>query len=186
MSLYQGEQIFRLVQNGVGANDEVGKRPQAGDFGRTLRIDVEDVPDVFIGALERAKADGDSEEALAAPRGARRDEDFADGLRLTAVNRHRDLLFDVDLEEVFERVVVLVESRLSDRHDEVEEGFESGARTRRVFLHPEDVIAVGAAARNLHALSGAHDVDVDRLYSRFVPSNEAKIFFRLRESAEPA
>lgn len=76
--LDQREEVLALVQHGVGADDEVGVAPQPGDLGRRVGLDVEDVPHVLVGALERAEPDADPEETLAAPGRAGGDEDLSD------------------------------------------------------------------------------------------------------------
>ena len=78
MGLDQREQVLRFVQDGVRADDEVRVRAQSSVFGRGGGGDVQNVPDVLVGALERAEADGDAKKALAAPQVAWGDEDFAD------------------------------------------------------------------------------------------------------------
>ncbi len=55
-----------------------------------------------------------------------------------AVHRHADLLLHVDLEQILERVVVLVQPGLADRYDEVEEGLQAGFLSRRIVLNSED------------------------------------------------
>lgn len=77
-------------------------------------------------------------------------------LGLAAVDGHGDLLLDVGLEQVLEGVVVLVQPRLPDGHDEVEEGLEAGPRAGRVVLDAEDVVALRPAAGDLDALTGSH------------------------------
>jgi hypothetical protein len=64
VSLDQRKEVLGLVEHRVGADDVVCVRPQAGVLGRARRQHLEDVPDVFVGALEGAETDGDSEEAL--------------------------------------------------------------------------------------------------------------------------
>lgn len=70
MSLNQSEKIFRLMQNRISSDDVVRVGPESGRLCGAVRLDVQDVPDVFIGAFERAEADGDAQKALAAPKGA--------------------------------------------------------------------------------------------------------------------
>ena len=76
--------------------------------------------------------------------------------RLAAVHGHADLPLQVGLQEVLEGVVVLVEPRLADGHDEVEEGLQAGSRTRGILLDPQDVVTLRAATRDFDALTSAH------------------------------
>ena len=90
--LDQREQVLALVKHRVRADDAVRVAPQPRDRRRRVGLDVEDVPDVLVGALEGAEADADSEEALAAPRRARGDEDLADLERKTDAVQFRNTL----------------------------------------------------------------------------------------------
>jgi len=135
MGLDQTEKILGFMQNGVGANDEVRIAPKSGSRCGAVGLHVEYVPDVFVGALEGAETDRDSQKTLAAPCGARRDEHLTHRPRLRAVDRHRNFLLEIDLQQILQCVVVLIQPSLPDGHDEVEKGFEAGAGPRRIFLH---------------------------------------------------
>ena len=52
------------------------------------------------------------------------------------------------LQQVLEGVVVLVEPRVPDGHDEVEEGLEPRVLAGRALLHPQDVVAVRPSNRS--------------------------------------
>ena len=78
VGLDQREEVLRLMQHRVGADDVVGVGPQTRALRRTGRQNLQDVPDVFVGPLEGAEPDGDAEESLPAPQRARSDEYFAD------------------------------------------------------------------------------------------------------------
>ena len=52
------------------------------------------------------------------------------------------------LQQVLEGVVVLVEPRVPDGHDEVEEGLEPRVLAGRALLHPQDVVAVRPSDRS--------------------------------------
>lgn len=66
------------------------------------------MPNVFIGSLEAAEADADSQQALAAPRGAGHDGGLPHRQRLAAVQQHLDGPLHVHFQQLFEGVVVLV------------------------------------------------------------------------------
>lgn len=58
--LDEREEVFALVQDGVGADDVVAEGAQTGCLGGGRRVDLEDVPDVLVGSLEAAEPDGDA------------------------------------------------------------------------------------------------------------------------------
>ena len=100
------------------------------------------MPDVLVGAVERAEANGDAEDALAAPVLAGHERELLERGRLAAVDEQLDGLLDVGAQYELERVVVLVEARAVYGHDEVEKGLEAGSRARRVVLHLFVVVVV--------------------------------------------
>ena len=77
VSLDQREEVLGLVQHRVGADDVVGVGPQTRALRRTGRQDLQNVPDVLVGALEGAEPDGDAQKALTAPQRARCNKYFA-------------------------------------------------------------------------------------------------------------
>lgn len=151
------EQVLAFVQHTVGADDVVVERTQTGFLGRRRRMDFlqaniwteskvhigyrrwrhsyQNVPHVLVGTLERAKLDANAEQALATPGGARRDLHGAHCLHFAAVHGHVDFAFGIRLEQLLQRVVVLIESRIPDGHDEIEERLQAGPLTRRIVLY---------------------------------------------------
>ncbi len=138
--------------------DVIGVTAKSGDLRWTGRLHLQNVPDIFVGSFERAESDRNPEQSLPAPDIARRYKDFSH-LKVkscqkfwvltdlamksyrpgfAAVHRHADLLLHVDLEQILERVVVLVQPGLADRYDEVEEGLQAGFLSRRIVLNSED------------------------------------------------
>ena len=78
VSLDQREEILGLVQDRVGPDDVIRELAEAGVLGRARGLDIEDVPHVLVGTLERAEADGDAEKALSPPQSTGSYEDFPD------------------------------------------------------------------------------------------------------------
>lgn len=78
VSLDQREEILGLVQDRVGPDDVIRELAKAGVLGRARGLDIEDVPHVLVGTLERAEADGDAEKALSTPQSTGSYEDFPD------------------------------------------------------------------------------------------------------------
>lgn len=76
MGLDESEQIFRLVQDRVRTNNVVREAPKASLFSRTAGLNLQNMPNVFIGPLEGAEPNRNSKQALAAPHIARRDENL--------------------------------------------------------------------------------------------------------------
>ena len=60
VSLDQGEEVLRLVQDRVGTDDVVGEGPQPRSLGGTRGLHFQNVPDVLVGTLKRAEPDGDA------------------------------------------------------------------------------------------------------------------------------
>ena len=89
---------------------------------------------------------------------------------LAAVNCHANLSLQISFEEVLEGVIVLVQPRLPDGNDEVEEGLESGPWTGWIFLDAEHMIALGTSAGYLGTLTSAHDQEWTALKSCFLRS----------------
>lgn len=123
VGLDERKKVFGLVQDRIGADDKVCVSPESGQLCRRVFGHVQDVPDVFVGAFEGTEADGYPEKTLASPSGAGGDEYFSDSLSFTAVNSHGDFPVEIGFEKVFEGVVVLIKSRLSDGNNKVEESF---------------------------------------------------------------
>lgn len=137
----QRVQIFALVQYRVGADDVVGERAETGFLGRRRRMHVQNVPHILVGALERAESYRNAEQALAAPLVVGRQLNVAHGLRFAAVHRHANRLADILPEQLFQRVVVLVEANLLDRYDEIEERLQAARLCRRIVLYLHGVRA---------------------------------------------
>ena len=91
---------------------------------------------------------------------------------LAAVNCHTDFSLQVGFEEIFEGVVVLVQPRLPDGHDEVEEGFESGSRSRRILLNPQNVVTLSSSTRDFGTLASSHCTG---FLDPKVPANSTKV-----------
>lgn len=134
MRLDERKEVLALVQQRVGADDVVGEGAQAGCLGGGRRMHLEDVPDILVGALERTEANADAEQALATPAVAGHDAHLADTLCLAAVHGHLDLLVQVRLEQLLERVIVPVQSRRANGHDKVKERLQASPRAGRVLL----------------------------------------------------
>lgn len=66
------------------------------------------MPHVLISTLEGAEADADAEQTLAAPRRAGDDRHLAHRLTLAAVHCHLQLPVHARLQQLLQRVVVLV------------------------------------------------------------------------------
>lgn len=73
----------------------------------------QDVPNVLIGSFEAAEADADPQEALAPPHVAGRHRDLPHVQRLAAVHLHLDGPLHVQLQQLFEVVVVFVLSEIN-------------------------------------------------------------------------
>ena len=78
----------------------------------------QDVPDVFVGAFERAESDRDAEQALTAPSGGRSDADLSHVLILRRINRHPHRLVDIGYrrEAMVKRLINAIEYRIRVRH----------------------------------------------------------------------
>jgi len=124
-------------------DDVVGEGAEPGHLGGGARLHLEDATHSLIHAINGTEPFCDSEQAFSSPVHAWREESFPGRLCLDAVDDHGDFLLHVDLEEVQERVVVLVEVSVADGDDEVKEILETGLLARRPVLDPEDLPALG-------------------------------------------
>lgn len=131
----QREQIFAFVQHWVRTNYVIGERSQTGRLGRRRRMHFQNVPHIFVGSLERTEANRDAEQTLAAPRGARGQTQLTHRLCFAAVHRHFDRLVRVAFEQLFQRVIVLVQPNVIDGNDEIEKCLQPGQLTWRIVLH---------------------------------------------------
>lgn len=68
----------------------------------------QDMPNIFIGSLEAAEANADSQKPLAAPHVAGRDRRLPHCQRLAAIQQHLDGLLHVHLQQLFQGVIVPV------------------------------------------------------------------------------
>lgn len=68
----------------------------------------QDMPNIFIGSLEAAEPNADTEKATAAPRGAGRDGGLPHRKGLAAVQQHLHRPLYIDLQKLFQRVVIPV------------------------------------------------------------------------------
>lgn len=66
------------------------------------------MPNIFIGSLEAAEANADSQKPLAAPHVAGRDSRLPHCQRLAAIQQHLDGLLHVHLQQLFQGVIVPV------------------------------------------------------------------------------
>lgn len=95
------------------------------------------MPDILVGALERAEPNAHAQQTLTAPGVARCDLHFTDILGFAAVHGHRNRLLHVGLKQLLERVIVPIEPGRADGHDKVKEGLQAGPGTRRIVLDLE-------------------------------------------------
>lgn len=84
------------------------------------------MPDIFVGALKGAEANADPEQTLPAPSLVGRQRDLPDAQGFAAVHQHLHGFLLVLRQKSLQRVIILVQSCISDGNDEVEEGFQSG------------------------------------------------------------
>lgn len=144
------------MQDRICSYDIICEGPQPSSLSRTGWLDIQDMPDILVGSLERAKPDGNAQKALTAPVSTGSYHHLSDLFGFAAIHSHGNLLFHVDFEQVFECVIVLVQPGLPYGDDKVEEGLEASVTARAVVLNSEDVIALSSSSGNLNTLAASH------------------------------
>lgn len=120
VSSNQRKKVFGIVQDRIGSDDVIGKRFQTCFVRRTVRLDLEHVPNIFRGVVKRTESNRDAEQSLASPRVAWYNTDVAQLLQLAVVHQHLHFTIQVQLEYLFQRVVVLIQTSVTDGDNKIE------------------------------------------------------------------
>jgi hypothetical protein len=67
VSLNQREEVFALMENRISANDVIAERAKTSCLSRRRRMDLQNVPNIFIRSFKATESNRNTEESLTAP-----------------------------------------------------------------------------------------------------------------------
>ena len=119
--------MSNLREQRIRTDNIIGIGSEAGERSGRIGLHIEHMPNVLIGAFERAEANRDAEDSLSSPILGRNKGEFSNLLRLARVHKQLARLIDVRAQNRLERIIVLIEPRAVYGYDEVEERLETGS-----------------------------------------------------------
>lgn len=156
ISLYESNQIISLMKDTFSSENIIGVCDQSCEGSWRVWLHRNNVPHVLTGSVERAETNRNSEKSLSSPVLRRDDTCLANCLRFAVVNSDFERFLDMLLQHFFHCIIVLIQSDVSNRDNEIEKWFQTSHRSWRVLLNSKNMISFSPTARNRHTFTASH------------------------------